>query len=127
MLDAVEHADADGADPLIDQILNDLKLVDRIGVDRARIDEFDAESVRGLLPARLHGIEVGGCRRSAARRRQSRFRLQRPAAPLPEGPHPPGVPVHLFIGMLLQCWGNRRAIVVSGHGFQRPRVGNGHR
>jgi hypothetical protein len=44
---------------LVDQVLDDLQLVDRVGIDRTGIDEFDAKVGSRLVAARLHGIEVG--------------------------------------------------------------------
>ena len=43
---------------LIDQILDDLHLVDRVGVDRTLIDEIDAEFGGRFLTARLHRVEI---------------------------------------------------------------------
>ena len=106
----VEHADPIAPTPWSDQVLDDLQLVDRIGVDRARIDEFDAERLGGLLAARLHGVEIGDADDLRHEGDVAVSAAAAGSAAADKGEHRARRPVHLFIGMLLQCWGNRRAM-----------------
>jgi len=58
MLDASSHTDRHRADALVDEVLHDLELIQRIGVDRPTVDEFHPQRFRGFLAASLHGVEV---------------------------------------------------------------------